>query len=106
MGDTDWDIVLFSGTRNGHGHCHCQLDHAHLLWKFSLENVSVLLHNRHCNKGKEFHAWSGRVASLELAFATMRVIAVYMPRAGYSHDYSRSVYDQVQACVDEALTHT
>lgn len=28
-----------------------------------------------------------------------------MPHAGYSHDYILSVYDQVQACVDEALKH-
>ena len=66
-----------------------------------------MLHNRHRSKVKKFHAWSDRVASLDLTFSnfTMRVVAVYMPHAGYSHEYLLSVHDQVQACVDEALKH-
>lgn len=109
INDIDWDIVLFSETRSNQG--HCQLDHGHLLWTSETptvaSGVAILLHKRHGSRVKHFQAWSDRVACLDIQFDTfvLRTVVVYMPHAGYSHEYLMSVYDQLQACVEEAVQH-
>ena len=100
------DAVLFSETRAASQ--SIQLDGGHMLYTMKGESVAsgvgILLHSRHVRRANKFLGISGRVAALDVKVRgkSIRLVATYMPHAGYPQVDFDVAWEQVQQFVEEA----
>lgn len=101
IADVDWDIILFSETHRGGD--QCKLQDGHVLFPSSQSTacagVAVLVHRKHCRHVKRVCSISDRLMYVDLLVGTItwRLIATYLPHAGYSHEELCIVYEQPSA---------
>ena len=66
--------------------------------------VAILLHAKYCRDVKYVQRLSHRVMSIDTRFngLNFRLIAAYLPHAGYDEESLSEGYDQIQMLVDDA----
>ena len=93
IGDVQWDIVMFSETRNNHGIIQLHGGNfRHICFGSGTETfaagVAILLHERHEKHVAKAKIISDRVMYVDITVGgrKLRSIAAYAPHAGYSDD--------------------
>ena len=104
-----WDIICFSETR-----CRSQdifIDDGHRLIcsnsdeaRSVASGVAILVHRRWIKMIKQRICVTDRVMAIDLKIShkMIRIIAVYLPHAGYDSNYFQSTLDDVERLIMEA----
>lgn len=96
----EWDVTLLSETRIATG--KYVLDGGHVLFTALSDNTfsgtGILLNKTHVRKSNKIHCIIDRVLALDfMAYGTkIRVVAVYVPHAGYSVEDFDETFDQLR----------
>ena len=70
--------------------------------------VGILVKSQNVQRRMKIHRMSDRVMSVDMTFygKKYRVVAIYLPHAGYDESFIFEIYGQAQVVIDQALQNS
>ena len=104
------DIIIFTEARAETD--RCLLDGNLVLFisgsRDFASGVEIRVSSQNVQRRMKIHRMSDRVMSVDMAFhgKKYRVVAIYLPHAGYDESFIFEIYGQVQVLIDQALQNS